>query len=77
MLAELDEDGTKFGSFYTGAQGKREPDSDLTRSLDDDEKGTHIMRTPSGDQEMSIVSEAGLYRGILPGHAASSTSGER
>jgi anti-repressor protein len=38
---------------------------DLTRSLDDDEKGTHTVRTPSGDQEMSIISEPGLYRAII------------
>ena len=31
------------------------------RGLDDDEKGLHTMQTPGGQQEMSIVSEAGLY----------------
>jgi len=39
--------------------------SDLTRTLDDDEKGTHIMRTPSGDQEMTVISEPGVYRAII------------
>lgn len=38
---------------------------DLTRLLDDDEKGTHRVRTLGGDQEMAIISEAGLYRAIL------------
>ena len=39
--------------------------SDLTRSLDADEKGTQIVRTPSGDQEMLVINESGLYSAIL------------
>jgi len=39
--------------------------SDMTRSLDDDEKGTQIVRTPSGDQEMLVINESGLYSAIL------------
>jgi anti-repressor protein len=35
------------------------------RGLDDDEKGLHTVQTPGGAQEMSIVSEAGLYSLIL------------
>ena len=35
--------------------------SDLTRSLDDDERGTQIVRTPSGDQEMLVINESVLY----------------
>ena len=31
------------------------------RRLDDDEKGLRSMHTPGGEQEMSIVSESGLY----------------
>lgn len=31
------------------------------RRLDDDEKGLRSMHTPGGSQEMSIVSESGLY----------------
>ncbi len=31
------------------------------RSLDDDEKGPLIMRTPGGEQTMSAISESGLY----------------
>lgn len=33
--------------------------------LEDDEKGVHSMDTPGGSQEMTIVSEAGLYSLIL------------
>lgn len=37
----------------------------LTRGLDEDEKGAHIVGTPGGDQEMTIISESGLYSAIL------------
>lgn len=50
--------------------------SDMTRNLDDDEKGTQIVRTPPekgaqivgtpcGDQEMTVINESGLYSAIL------------
>ena len=38
---------------------------DAVRYLDDDEKGTLIERTPGGQQEMTIISEAGLYSLVL------------
>lgn len=39
--------------------------SDMARSLDDDERGTQIVRTPSGDQTMLVINESGLYHAIL------------
>jgi prophage antirepressor-like protein len=39
--------------------------SDATRMLDEDEKGTHQMRTPGGDQNITVVNESGLYSLIL------------
>ena len=39
--------------------------SDMTRRLDEDEKGTRSMRTPSGEQDMTIITESGLYNAIL------------
>lgn len=39
--------------------------SSALRRLDEDEKGTDTIPTPGGQQEMSIVSEAGLYALIL------------
>lgn len=36
-----------------------------TRMLDDDEKGTHIVSTPGGNQEMTTVTESGLYTLIM------------
>ena len=35
------------------------------RTLDDDEKGTHIVSTLGGDQALTVISEAGLYRLIF------------
>jgi prophage antirepressor-like protein len=37
----------------------------LVRRLDEDEKGTHSLSTPSGDQNMTVISESGLYIAIL------------
>lgn len=38
---------------------------DAVARLDDDEKGTDTIRTPGGDQEMTIINESGLYSLIL------------
>lgn len=38
---------------------------DMTRNLDEDEKGTQIVRTLGGEQEMLIINESGLYSAIL------------
>jgi prophage antirepressor-like protein len=37
----------------------------MTRNLDDDEKGMQIVHTLGGDQELSVISESGLYAAIL------------
>ena len=37
----------------------------LTRRLDEDEKGTHSVSTPGGVQDMTIISESGMYVAIL------------
>lgn len=39
--------------------------SDMTRRLDEDEKGTHSARTPGGEQAVTVISEPGLYIAIL------------
>ncbi|WP_263282063.1 phage antirepressor KilAC domain-containing protein [Leifsonia sp. ZF2019] len=44
--------------------------SDMGRNLDEDEKGTHILRTPGGNQTVSIISEAGLYSAALRSRVA-------
>lgn len=38
---------------------------DFTRGLDDDEKGGHNLPTLGGSQEVTIISEPGLYSAIL------------
>lgn len=37
----------------------------LTRLLEDDEKGTQILRTPGGSQQLSVITEAGFYRAVM------------
>lgn len=37
---------------------------DLTRTLDEDEKGPHSVRTLGGVQTLTLVSEPGLYRAL-------------
>lgn len=44
---------------------------DMTRNLDEDEKGTQIVRTLGGEQEMLIINESGLYSAILRSRKAS------
>lgn len=39
--------------------------SDMTRRLDDDERGTRSVRTPGGRQSVSVITEAGLYSAVL------------
>lgn len=43
--------------------------SDFTRRLDDDEKGTHSARTPGGAQDVTIISESGLYVAVIGSQA--------
>src|SRR5438128_6821329 len=38
---------------------------DMTRILDEEEKGRQIVPTPGGSQEMLVISESGLYSAIL------------
>lgn len=44
--------------------GYRDADK-LTRTLDDEEKGTRRIGTPGGTQTMTVISEPGLYKAIL------------
>lgn len=39
--------------------------TDLTKHLDDDEKGMYAVHTLGGEQTMAVVSEAGVYRAIV------------
>lgn len=39
--------------------------ANLTRRLDEEDRGTRSVSTPSGEQTMSVVTEAGLYVAVL------------
>jgi anti-repressor protein len=39
--------------------------ANMARRLDDEDRGTRSVSTPSGDQEMTIISEPGLYAAVL------------
>lgn len=43
--------------------------SDMTRRLDDIDKGYAKVRTPSGDQQMTVISESGLYDAVFRSNA--------
>jgi hypothetical protein len=38
---------------------------DMVRNLDDDEKGVHILHTLGGQQELTIISESGVFAAVL------------
>lgn len=42
----------------------------MVRMLDEDEKGVHVVDTLGGDQELSVISESGLYACILKSRRA-------
>lgn len=39
--------------------------SDFTRRLDEEEKGTHPVRTPGGVQDVTVITESGLYVAVI------------
>lgn len=51
--------------------------SDLTRRLDEEDKGTRLVRTPSGEQQMTVISEAGFYVAILGSQCRAAKSVKR
>lgn len=65
-LRAFERDGTVWfvARDVAKALGMRDAER-VTRSLDDDEKGTIIDGTRGGDQKMSTVSEAGFYKVVL------------
>jgi len=51
--------------------------SAMTRTLDDDEKGMQILHTLGGDQECTVISEAGLFSAILRSRVPSARTFKR
>lgn len=39
--------------------------SDMLRSLDESEKGTRLVRTPGGGQNMAVITEPGFYQAVM------------
>ena len=37
----------------------------MTRSLEEDEKGVQNLHTPGGEQELTVITESGLYAAVL------------
>ncbi|WP_279059476.1 phage antirepressor [Mobiluncus curtisii] len=60
------EDGEPWfvASDVAGILGYRDA-GNLTRMIDEDDKGTHNLSTPGGKQTVTTISEAGLYAAIL------------
>ncbi len=60
------EDGEPWfvASDVAKALGYRDA-ANMARRLDDDEKGTRSVSTPGGVQQMTVVSEPGLYSAVL------------
>lgn len=59
-----DDDPFWVASDLAAVLGYRDA-GNMVRMLDDDQKGTHLVSTPSADQNMTIVSEGGMYRCIF------------
>lgn len=51
--------------------------SDLTRRIDEEDRGMQIMRTPGGDQTMTVINESGLYCAILNSNLPSAKNFKR
>jgi anti-repressor protein len=51
--------------------------SDMTRRLEVDDRGTRSVRTPSGDQDMTVISEPGLYVAVIGSQAAAARQFKR
>lgn len=60
------EDGEPWfvASDIAKALGYRDAEK-MTRRLDDDEKGTRSVGTHGGEQQMTVITEAGMYSAIL------------
>jgi len=61
---EIDGQIWAVGTDVCKALAYRDAENGL-RNLDEDEKGTHIVSTAGGDQNLLIINESGLYSLIL------------
>lgn len=63
-VVQIDGEPWFVASDIAKVLGYREA-KDLTRRLDDDDKGRRSVPTPGGAQEMTVISEPGLYVAVL------------
>lgn len=65
LRAFIEEGEPKFVATDVASALGYQSAKDMTRLLDDDEKGRHIVPTLGGQQEVLVITEAGLYSAIL------------
>lgn len=65
LRAFIEEGEPKFVATDVATALGYQSAKDMTRLLDDDEKGRHIVPTLGGQQEVLVLTEAGLYSAIL------------
>jgi prophage antirepressor-like protein len=53
------------GKDVASALGYKNPRQAIATNVDDEDRGVHLIDTPSGVQEMTIINESGLYSLIL------------
>ena len=62
----MTDDGKVFFLANDVAKGLGFRDANsMTRTLDDDEKDTQIVRTPGGEQKMTVITESGFYHAAM------------
>ncbi|MDQ6991488.1 MAG: BRO family protein [Mariprofundaceae bacterium] len=65
-IRTVDDQGTLW--FVSGdiakALGYRDS-ANMVRMLDNDERGTRLVSTPSGNQEMNVINESGMYHALI------------
>ena len=62
---EIDKEPWFVGKDVAEALGYKNPRQALATNVDDDDRGVHSVDTPSGQQNMTIINESGLYSLIL------------
>ncbi|MEO0498949.1 MAG: BRO family protein [Pseudomonadota bacterium] len=77
-LRVIERDGGVWfiASDLARALGYRDAEK-LTRILDDDHKGTRKVGTPGGDQDVTVVSEPGMYRAVMRSQRTEAKAFER
>ena len=62
---ELNGEPWFVGKDVATALGYKNPRQAMSTNVDEDDRGVHSVDTPSGEQEMTIINESGLYSLVL------------